>query len=534
MPIPVVWYSTNPDTPSRGYWDQAWIEELLSREYAFSADIPFAHYDNPVEFSEPGAIVIIPARHHADDISLRFLNEFLSKLDWAFVILTGDEEGVFDHHRLSHPNMVIWAQTPYPDKHADITGRIPDFSPPGTQLFLQSLPADREQLLRWSFVGQVNNQRRRECVAALEKISDGVLTTTPGFTLGLERSDYLRILTDSRIVACPSGCFTPDSFRVFEALDSGCIPVVDNAAPETGPNNYWPFLFGEVPPFPVLTSWDEFSGVKDQLLTDWPASANRVSSWWRRWKTQFAHRFYDTLMDLTGDVHTESGITVIITTSPITTHPDTTMLEQVIASIRSYLPHSTIVLAFDGVRAEQDHLRIDYEEYQRRVLHLVSTRWSNVIPVRSDDHIHQARLTNLALKHVTTPVILFMEHDWLLTDDIPFEELGSDITSGNSDVIRLYKYTTIPEEHRYLFLENRQVGPLIPTRQWSQNPHLASAGFYRRMLTGSFDLDTGLDMIEPVVYGQYDRRINLYAPPNDMMRCVHLDGRRDEPIWERG
>jgi hypothetical protein len=86
--------------------------------------------------------------------------------------------------------------------------------------------------------------------------------------------------------------------------------------------------------------------------------------------------------------------------------------------------------------------------------------------------------------------------------------------------------------------------PLLRTAQWSQRPHLASTEFYRNVLSRYFGTEART-MIEDVMHGVVDHawrtdreqgwerfRLWLYAPPGDVKRSTHLDGRAGESKFE--
>ena len=56
---------------------------------------------------------------------------------------------------------------------------------------------------------------------------------------------------------------------------------------------------------------------------------------------------------------------MIVTTSPVPSHPSTSDIEHTIGSIREHLPTAEIVIVADGVRQEQQDRRKTYEHYLR-------------------------------------------------------------------------------------------------------------------------------------------------------------------------
>lgn len=256
---------------------------------------------------------------------------------------------------------------------------------------------------------------------------------TAGFTQGVGEAEYHRRMANSKVVFAPSGPESPDTFRLYEALEAGCIPIADTRVQEGKPNedfgdDYWTWLFGEEPPFPVLTDYEQLPGYTREALDNWKPLSNRVSAWWMRKKRELAYRLESDLAAL-GVPSYEEGtrppnadlVTVLVSTSPIPAHPDTGMIEQTISDVRVHMPDSEIIIMVDGVRPEQEDRRADYEEYTRRLLWLAHHEWHSVLVLLFETHQHQASMTRAALNHVATPTILFVEHDAPLTPDCVFD-----------------------------------------------------------------------------------------------------------------
>jgi hypothetical protein len=85
-----------------------------------------------------------------------------------------------------------------------------------------------------SFVGQLGN--REDVYQLVKKLSflniNSFIGFTKGFNSGLNKDLYYEILMDSKIVICPKGASSFESFRVYEAAYSGsivlCAPQPDN------------------------------------------------------------------------------------------------------------------------------------------------------------------------------------------------------------------------------------------------------------------------------------------------------------------
>jgi len=271
--LDVVWLSLHDDTIARGYWDQGLLEDVLAG--AYSTMPPVVHHLAPEGLD--GATVVIPARHHAADADR--INDLLSPLRWAVVILTGDEDAAFPAADLRHPRMRLWVQSPHPERHESVAHRpFPCGYPPHVRPALAAI-GDAPRTVDVSFAGQVTHPRRHACAAAVEGLG-GEVHASAGFTQGLAPDSYAALLARSRIVACPSGPVHPDTFRIYEALEAGCVPLVDGHAPGWGHTWWARGQFGGDPPFPVVVDWSEIGPVVADVLADWPWWAARAQAWW--------------------------------------------------------------------------------------------------------------------------------------------------------------------------------------------------------------------------------------------------------------
>jgi hypothetical protein len=241
--------------------------------------------------------------------------------------------------------------------------------------------------------------------------------------------------------------------------------------------------------------------------------------------------------------------TALVVTSPIPSHPDTTIIEQTVASIRAHLPGVEIVVAADGVNpalADEHPERVDaYATYLRRLVRLCRHDW-DALPLLAPGWLHQEALTRWALEHVRTPLVLFCEHDTPLADEpVDWDGCARVVQSGALNSIRMAHEAFVLPDHEYLMLDDGPVDiggvPVRRTVQFSARPHLASAGWYRTILRAWFSEDSRA-FIEDRLYGvlldQWRRhgeagwaefRTAIYHPDGNIKRSVHLDGRDGDP-----
>lgn len=503
----------------------------------------------------PGAVVVVPARYHTP----AEITERIAGLGWCVLVLTSDEESTFDHTAVEHPNMRTWVMTPRPGQHEPGPRYLGEGCHIDTSNVLATVDPD-QRTTDVVFVGQVTHEHRHAMVRGLmatvaaQPDTTVDLVATDGFMQGEERHEYLRRLARARVALAPSGPATPDSFRLHEALEAGCVPIVEDTCPAFGDRGYWSLVYPDGVPFPVVHDWhDELAKTVEHVLANWRPLATRCQAWWLQQKRRLRHQLAADVAALSGEDSRGSEITVLVPTSPTSRswRDAWTDTLEVIDSVRVRLPDADVIVMADGVRPEQEHLRERYDDYLAALVWSCAHELDNVTPLVFDHHGHQANTTRVALEHVHTPLVLFVEHDTPLVDHVPFDDLAAVVRSGFANLVRLHHETRVLDEHQHLMLDRtpRTLGhmavdepvPLLRTVQWSQRPHLAATGFYRSLIGTYFGTESRT-MIEDVMHGvvqdAWNRhgvagweqfRLVMYAPPGSIQRSTHLDGRGDDP-----
>ena len=98
-----------------------------------------------------------------------------------------------------------------------------------------------------SFVGQKGSWYRRFMVDYFEKISNAKTSkygTFGGITTLPQTTEYAKSILESRFVICPPGNVSSQSFRYFEAIALGAIPIVTEVSiQDWNAHDYWPTTF---------------------------------------------------------------------------------------------------------------------------------------------------------------------------------------------------------------------------------------------------------------------------------------------------
>jgi len=242
-------------------------------------------------------------------------------------------------------------------------------------------------------------------------------------------------------------------------------------------------------------------------------------------------------------------ITAVVCTSPIKSHPDTSILETTIKSIRHHLPKSEIIITFDGVREENKDWTDRYNEFKNKMLWKCLHEYTNVLPIIFQEHQHQSGMMNSVISEIKTPLLLYVEGDApLVTDErIDFKKCVEFIMGGEANTIRFHHEGVIPVEHHHLMLKTKD--KFLQTIQWSQRPMLSSVAYYRDVVLPnvpdkSFIEDTFHSVVQQDYYndgmiGWYRHRLWIYIPnEKNIKRSYHLDGRNggkkftsDDEAW---
>lgn len=553
MKIPVRYLSLTNEIPAKGYWDMTMIRDLFTGKWARD---PHGYEFEEVDHDEfKAGIIVFPARAQVEQFDA--LQTYINGLEWVVIMFTGDEEGVFPFEKLTHPKMRKYVMSPRKGaRYVDVSFLGTGYAPA-----VDHLPDTKpEKIYDYFFAGQVTHERRKQMAEALKIVQattdlEGVYHPTESFTSGLEPSRYIQQLSLAKVAYCPSGPETPDTFRLFEALEAGCVPIADTRVPSNKDNDefgddYWEYFFNDTVPFPIIRDYSSLKGYTLDVLENYDRFSVEVAAWWmgvkRRWALELSEHVYR-LSGVEGVL--KEDITVLMPSSPIASHPSTDMIDQTIRDTMGHFrePVELLVMA-DGLR-DSTYAK-EYAEYLRKLIWKLGRDAEPALVITHKEHEHQARMTREALNIVTTKMILFVEHDAPIVPDyeMDFKALSKPILEGEANVIRFHHEALVLEPHKHLMIGEPELVcdiPLWRTRQWSQRPHLARAEFYRTMLATYFPEDART-MIEDVIHGVVDSKVEesgmmgwyefrlwmyypaILDPKANIKRSYHLDGRGDD------
>lgn len=496
----VVWLVPDGSTePARGMWDQQTVEEACGRAWPDVKHRP--------DLPDGDCLIVVPGRPWAGREA-----ELVALADGRRIVVTSDEERRFDADLVSDGTIVQYVRglgngpTPWIRGQLDASGDV------GRDVAV-------------SFAGQDTHPQRHQAVQAVQD-AGGVCLPSKGFTEGLPPAEYAALLAKSRFVACPAGPLLPDTFRLYEAIEAGAVPVLAHRR-----YGYWADTWGAGPDCPTLDDWDGLPVLLPSMEAQFDRLAACAQAWWSQTRRQFAFRLNPT----------DVGITAVIPTSPTPTDPDPSRTLATIDSILDRAAGCEIVLFADGVRPEQADRRHRYNLYLRALADACTRSRRSVTMVVGDRWLHQAAGLQAIFGQIRTDLMLYVEHDTPLAGDIDLDLLAQPIRSGELDVVRLHPDTEIFEGHRHLMVGDVTVMagvPILRTVQWSQRPHLASTGFYRDSVLPYFAAQSRT-MIEDVMHsvvasagkseGWGRFKVGIYHPEGSIQRSTHSDGRGDDP-----
>lgn len=231
-------------------WEDEWVEYLFK-------DIPHRTIENldHTQFIDNSVIVdaICWAPYHN-----AYINELASRgYNFGLVHLT-DESTKDDISSYDKCKFVL--RNYYRGSMPDHVMHVPLGWNTGFTDYIQDIPLMNKQHV-WAFVGARWDQNRNEMASVMTSIPGGSLYVADHTGPRLAPAQMGRFYSDAIFVPCPSGALIIDSFRVTEALEAGCIPIVERS-------DYWFKMHGKDFPAIQIDSWQQAPSVISDLLND--------------------------------------------------------------------------------------------------------------------------------------------------------------------------------------------------------------------------------------------------------------------------
>ncbi len=145
----------------------------------------------------------------------------------------------------------------------------------------------------WGFAGDPKHRTRGAMLAAMRGLGPESLHLTSD-RAPLTQGAYRAMLDECVIAPCPAGSEALDTTRLCEALEAGCIPIVERREGF----DYFRHAFG-AHPIPTLSDWSEAPEMIRDLQSADRLETKRAQchAWWRHYKGHLAARIAGLMRD---------------------------------------------------------------------------------------------------------------------------------------------------------------------------------------------------------------------------------------------
>lgn len=143
----------------------------------------------------------------------------------------------------------------------------------------------KERKYKWSFLGTPHKSSRHDLLFQLSGIEPSYCYKTKQFNEKIIETDKMNDILSSTIFSpCPNGFVHPETYRLYEALECECIPVVQNTY------KYYDRLFPNNP-FIKIDKWVEAK----RIIETWKRNQIKEKQeecriWWNNFKKEIQEK----------------------------------------------------------------------------------------------------------------------------------------------------------------------------------------------------------------------------------------------------
>lgn len=194
-----------------------------------------------------------------------------------FLFHLGDEAGIYDFSPIyNNCNYVL--RTFCSNKYFE--NQLVRCVPIGYKSGIANQNIDKRKF-KWAFIGTPHKSSRHDLLFQFSDIKESFCHKTVEFNKKIiSVAQMNKILSATEFLPCPNGFVHPETYRLYEALECGCIPIVENAY------KYYDRLFPDNP-FIKVDKWIEAKSI----IRDWGDAQikqrqEECKIWWEKYKIE--------------------------------------------------------------------------------------------------------------------------------------------------------------------------------------------------------------------------------------------------------
>ena len=242
-----------------------WIYEILKK-------IKYNIIDKEKNLKKEDILIIVDSN---PEKKIEIYNKLKLVCSKIFLFHLGDESGAYDLSKVYKNCNYVW-RTFCSNKY--FKSNQVRCIPIGYKSGLVNKQENKRKY-KWAFAGTPHKSSRHDLLFQFADIKPFFCHKTDKFNEKIISVDEMsEVLSSTEFIPCPNGFFHPETYRLYEALQCGCIPIVEEAYKyydRLFPNNPFIKVGKWVDAKVIIKSWEESKIKKKQ---------EECNSWWRGYK----------------------------------------------------------------------------------------------------------------------------------------------------------------------------------------------------------------------------------------------------------
>ena len=275
-------WNTNKNINS--FWGNYHFINSTSWIYTIIEQTKYEIIDHVNKIDEKDQLIIIDSQL---SIKKELYEKLSKKCSSIYLIHLGDEGGTEDTNLVYNYCKHVWRTFGLPKYfNNDKITCIPIGYKSGPNF--QNKEIIKRKLL-WSFMGTIHGASRYDLIHQNQNLKPNFINKTSSFASGesLDSEKYYEILYDSIFIMVPNGYIHPESYRLYEALEAGCVPIIEN------PHNFYDNFLPKNPLIKI-NIWKESPEIIKKLFNDknkLKEKSDEINLWWKNYKKNLQSQF---------------------------------------------------------------------------------------------------------------------------------------------------------------------------------------------------------------------------------------------------